>query len=215
MIKTFIQILLFCTFNLALAQQSQLSKSVNELSEYIGSDEFIKLKNHSGDLVASDSLFRKAILICNNDIGDALLTLMFAAVPYREIPIKIPIINCVINYPLVSADEKTFLLKNANLPRYLFIDSPDDEYGDKDKLAHFFGSAFLEYESHFFDLGKLIGYFVEVFEESFKVQSTIDNRDLDVNDYGRLFGKLLKTNDQLLPSNIFLIRSLRFIRVKL
>jgi hypothetical protein len=62
-------------------------------------------------------------------------------------------------------------------------------------------------------LGKLIGYFVEAFEESFKVQSSVDIRDLDVNDYGRLFGNLLQENKDLLPSQIFLIRSIRFLRV--
>ena len=71
-----------------------------------------------------------------------------------------------------------------------FLIHPEIDYGDKDKLAHFFGSAFLSYESTIFDLGKLIGYFVEAFEESFKVQSTVDLRDLDVNEYGRLFGTL-------------------------
>jgi hypothetical protein len=64
-------------------------------------------------------------------------------------------------------------------------------------------------------MGKLIGYFVEAFEESFKVQSSVDLRDLDVNDYGRLFGSLLKENKDLLPSQIFLFRSLRFFRVTL
>ena len=64
-----------------------------------------------------------------------------------------------------------------------------------------------------FDIGKLIGYFVEAFEENFKVQSGVDIRDLDVNEYGRLFGKLLKENKDLLPSQIFLLRSIRFLRV--
>ncbi|MCK7528323.1 MAG: hypothetical protein MZV64_67510 [Ignavibacteriales bacterium] len=54
-------------------------------------------------------------------------------------------------------------------------------------------------------LGKLIGYFVEAFEEDFKVQSAVDLRDLDVNEYGRLFGKLLEENKNLLPSQIIFI----------
>ena len=140
---------------------------------------------------------------------------MLATVPYREVPIQIPLIKSIVSYPLTSADEETFLKKNENLPRYLFFDTPQNDYGDKDKLAHFFGSAFLSYESNIFDLGKLIGYFVEAFEESFKVQSSIDLRDLDVNEYGRLFGTLLKENNKLLPSQIFLLRSLRFFRVSL
>ena len=199
--------------SLLYPQQSEISKTVNYISEYIASDNFIAIRNKSGDLAASDSIFLEAVKYCNGNIGDALVGLMLATVPYKEVPITLPLINSVVYYPLTSADEETFLKKNDNLPRYLFLDSPNNNYGDKDKLAHFFGSAFLSYEPSIFDLGKLIGYFVEAFEESFKVQSSVDLRDLDVNEYGRLFGKLLKGNNDLLPSQIFLFRSIRFLRV--
>lgn len=199
--------------NQIFPQQSDLSKSVNHISAYIASENFIQLKNQIGDVAAADSIFNEAVNCADGDIADALLGLMLATVPYREVPIQIPLIKSIVSYPLTSADEETFLTKNENLPRHLFFDTPQNDYGDKDKLAHFFGSAFLSYESNIFDLGKLIGYFVEAFEESFKVQSSIDLRDLDVNEYGRLFGNLLKENNKLLPSQIFLLRSLRFFRV--
>jgi hypothetical protein len=204
-----ISLLLQNTFS----QQSQLSKTVNHISEYIASEQFIQVRNEIGDVAAADSIFIQATDFTNGNISDALLALMLATVPYREVPIQIPLINSVVNYPLTSTNEETFLKKNDNLPRFIFFDSPQNNYGDQDKLAHFFGSAFLSYESHLFDMGKLIGYFVEAFEENFKVQSNVDVRDLDVNDYGRLFGNLLKENRELLPSQIFLLRSLRFLRV--
>lgn len=207
-------IILFAT-NKLYAQQSDLSKSVNHISEFIASKNFRAIRKVCNDLASTDSIFNEAIKITNGNIADALLALMLATVPYREVPVQIPILNTIVNYPLTSADEETFLKKNENLPRYLFFDTPNNEYGDKDKLAHFFGSAFLSYESNLFDLGKLIGYFVEAFEESFKVQSSVDARDLDVNDYGRLFGTLLKENKKLQPSQIFLLRSLSFFRVQL
>lgn len=195
------------------AQQSRISKIVNHLSEYIASETFISIKVEYGDLAASDSIFVQAINYCKGNTGDALLGLMLATVPYREVPIKLPLINTIVFYPLTSAEEEIFNQKNVNLPKYLFLDTPDNDYGDKDKLAHFFGSAYLSYESHLFDLGKLIGYFIEVFEESFKVQSSADLRDLDVNDYGRLFGEMLKSDKKILPSQIFLFRSLRQFRI--
>ncbi|MDP2365179.1 MAG: hypothetical protein Q8M94_15605 [Ignavibacteria bacterium] len=207
-------LLLLFSFS-SFPQQSNLSKAVNHISEYIASEKFIQLKNQIGDIAAADSIFFEATKVTDGNISEALLALMFATVPYREVPIQIPLIKSIVLYPLTSADEETFLRKNENLPRYLFFDSPQNDYGDKDKLAHFFGSAFLSYESNIFDMGKLIGYFVEAFEESFKVQSNIDLRDLDVNDYGRLFGNLLKENKDLLPSQIFLLRSLRFFRITL
>jgi len=207
-------LLIFISLN-SFSQQSNLSKTVNYISSYIASEHFSNLKNNIGDVAATDSIFSEAMRFTEYDYGDALIALMLATVPYNEVPIQIPILNSTVYYPLTSADEETFLTKNENLPRYLFFDSPQNNYGDKDKLAHFFGSAFLSYESNIFDIGKLIGYFVEAFEESFKVQSSVDLRDLDVNEYGRLFGDLLKENKDLLPSQIFLIRSIRFLRVKI
>ncbi len=203
-----------CT-QFAFSQQSNLSKTVNYISGYIASENFIRLKNEVGDLAATDSIYFAAIKFTEYNYDDALLSLMLATVPYREVPIQIPLLKIIVGYPLVSADEQTFLEKNNNLPAQLFLDSPQDNFGDKDKLAHFFGSAFLSYESNIFDLGKLIGYFVEAFEESFKVQSSIDPRDLDVNYYGRLFGLILKEDKSVRPSQILLFRSLRYLRVTL
>jgi hypothetical protein len=200
-------------YSSTFSQQSKLSKAVNHVSEYIASDHFVNLRHKIGDLSATDSIYAETLSFNRNDYSEALLSLMFATVPYREVPIQIPIIKTLVDYPLISADNETYQKKNKNLPRYLFFDTPNDDYGDKDKLAHFFGSAFLSYESNIFDLGKLIGYFVEAFEESFKVQSGVDVRDLDVNDYGRLFGKILKENKKILPSQIILFRSTRYIRV--
>ena len=211
--KFLILVIALMAFHNTPAQQSQLSKVVNHISEYIALDKSLELKNKIGDVAFTDSIFIEAMICTNGNISDALLGLMLATVPYREVPVQVPLINSSINYPLTSADQETFLKKNENLPRYIFFDTPHNDYGDKDKLAHFFGSAFLSHESNIFDIGKLIGYFVEAFEESFKVQSSVDLRDLDVNEYGRLFGDLLKENKDLLPSQIFLLRSIRFLRV--
>jgi hypothetical protein len=189
-------------------QQSKLSESVNNISEFIASSEFVISKDKFGDLLAVDSIFSEALKLNRNDYSEALLSLTFATVPYNEIPIQIPIIKSIITVPLVSASDSIFNLKNENLPQYIFFDSPINNYGDQDKLAHFFGSAFLSYSSSFFDLGNAIGYFVEVFEESFKVQSSIDERDLITNELGNMFGTLLKKNKNILPSQIIILRTL-------
>ena len=138
-----ISITILFAANKLFAQQSDLSKSVNHISEFIASEKFIEIRNSCNDLASTDSIFNEALKITDGDIADALLALMLATVPYREVPIQIPILGSVVNYPLTSADEETFLKKNENLPRYLFFDTPQNDYGDKDKLAHFFGSAFL------------------------------------------------------------------------
>ena len=200
-------------YSIIFPQQSKLSKAVNLISDFIASEDFIKIKSLSGEFASVDSIFLFALKTNNFDYSEALLSLTFTTVPYREVPIQTPLLKIKLSYPLISADEETFNRKNKNLPRYFFVDSPKDDYGDMDKLAHFFGSAFLSYNSRIFDLGELIGYFVEAFEESFKVQSRIDLRDIDVNYYGRLFGKILKQNKNTLPSQILFIRSLKFFSI--
>ena len=189
-------------------QQSNLSRHVNHISEYISSNDFVILTTHIGDIHAVDSIYYQSVKQSNNDYSEALLALTFATVPYKEVPIQFPILKFILNYPLVSASDSIFHLKNENLPSYFFFDSLKDNYGDKDKLAHFFGSAFLSYSSNYFDLGNAIGYFVEVFEESFKVQSSIDERDLITNKLGNLFGTVLKQNKNILPSQIIILRTL-------
>ena len=192
-------------------QQSTLSKGVNYLSEFIASDYFINLKKTCNDLELTDTLFLRAVKYKNYNYSEALLALTFATVPYKEVPIEFPLIG-VLDYPLVSANDSVFLKKDKNLPKKLFYDTPNDNFGDKDKLAHFFGSAFISYSSNIFDLGDLIGYFVEVFEQSFKVQSSIDTRDLRTNKLGNIFGDILKKDKNVLPSQVMLIKSLSYFR---
>ncbi len=202
--KLFFIAVLFSTI-LLYPQQSKLSKSVNHISEYIASSEFTMLKK---DLSAIDSIYVQAVLQTDFDYSEALLALTFATVPYQEVPIQIPLLKIILDYPLISASDSIFNLKNENLPRYIFFDSPSDNYGDMDKLAHFFGSAYISYSSNIFDLGNPIGYFIEVFEESFKVQSSVDERDLITNKLGNIFGALLRKNKNILPSQIIIFRTL-------
>jgi hypothetical protein len=191
-------------------QQSNLSKAVNYLSFYISSKEFLELRQELGDLSAVDSIYMTALKFKESNYSESLLVLSATTLPYRKVPIVVPLIKSIWNYPLVSADDSIYNLKNKNLPTRFFYDTPSNEYGDKDKLAHFFGFAFLEYSTLFFDFGNLIGYFTEAFEEDFKVQSSIDYRDLEVNFLGKCFGKLLKDDKSILPSQILVMRTLYY-----
>ena len=168
-------------------QQSNLSKGVNYLSEFIASDYFLELKNENPDLVLVDSIYKRAIQFYNDDYEEALLALTFTTIPYRRVPIVIPLIKSRLYYPLISANDSISNLKNQNLPRRLFYDTPESDYGDKDKLAHFFGNAFIGYAENILNLADVFGYFVEAFEEDFKAQTEVDFRDVDVNWYGVTF----------------------------
>ena len=57
-----------------------------------------------------------------------------------------------LDIPLPSVTDSIFALKRKNLPKNLFYDTPNTEMGDKDKLPHFFGTAFLSYEISIFNI---------------------------------------------------------------
>jgi hypothetical protein len=196
-------------------QQSDLSKGVNYLSDFLASDYFLELKKNNTDLALVDSVYIRAVEFYEKDYEEALLALTFTTIPYRRVPFVMPLIKTRIYYPLISANDSISNLKNRNLPSRLFYDSPDNDYGDKDKLAHFFGNAFIGYAENILNLADVFGYFVEAFEEDFKAQSEVDFRDVDVNWYGVLFGDMLETNKKILPSQLMTIRSLRYILITL
>jgi hypothetical protein len=196
-------------------QQSCISKGVNNISAYIASYDFGEISPRNSDIALTDSIFLFAKQLYNDNISEALLALTFAAVPYRYVPVRVPLLNLMIHYPLISAEENIFNLKNRQLPSKLFFDTPSGDYGDKDKLAHFFGSAYLAYLSLIFDFAPVIGYFVEVFEEKFQVQSSVDLRDMEANRLGILFGKMLKKNYKTLPSDILILNTLLHLRIQI
>ena len=203
----------FLLTNLIFPQQSNLSKGVNYLSAFIASDYFIELKEECNDLTLVDSIYTRALEFYDNDYQETLLALTFATIPQKRIPLVIPLIKARIYFPLIAASDSISSLKNRHLPGKLFYDSPNDGSGDKDKLAHFFGNGFIGYSEIILDLADVFGYFVETVEEDFKVDSKIDYRDMDVNWYGVLFGNMLEINKKILPSQVMIIRSLRYFTI--
>lgn len=200
---------------LSFAQVTKLGTAVDYLSRYLASKKFQLLKEKVNDFVLVDSIYTEALNYSDGDISDALFSLTFALVPYDHVPIASPNIGLRINIPLPHSVDSIFQLKNKNLPGNLFFDSPKNEFGDKDKLAHFFGSAYLAYSSSWFDITEIIGIFVEDFEERFYVQSKIDLRDIRADNLGNIFGKALKKNNKLLPSQVLAAYHLTFFRYNL
>jgi hypothetical protein len=114
--------------------------------------------------------------------------------------LRLPLVPFTVTVHLPSVNSPLFESKTKNLPSKFFYDTPKDNFGDKDKLPHFFGTAFIEYNFSFFNISKFLGIFVEKFEETFYVQGAMDKRDLYVNRLGARFGKGLRNNGSLLPS---------------
>jgi hypothetical protein len=207
-----ISIPVFLAGTCSFPQQSRLSKAVDYISGFIASDYFKQLKKTNNDLALADTIYLRMLKYENYDYLNALFELTFAVIPYNKVHVRIPFINSIVIYRLPCAPDSIYRKKNNNLPKRFFFDTPTDNYGDKDKLAHFFGSAYISYSQNIFDLGDLIGYFVEVFEQNFEVQDAIDQRDLQTNTLGNIFGEMLTKDKNILPSQVMIIRSLLFLR---
>jgi hypothetical protein len=203
-------IFLIILFPFLLKPQVQhLFYAVDSISKQIA----YRQLDEATDLFAVDSIYLHARGLIHGNLSETFLSLTFAAVPYNKVPIRLPLIHVIVTFPLISSVDSIFRLKNKMLPSRLFFDTPPE--GDKDKNAHFFGSAFIAYSSNIFDLGDVIGYFVEVFEASFEVQNQIDPRDMEANTLGQTFGRILKKHKDVLPSQVLILKTLYHIRMNL
>lgn len=209
-VKIFIFLLLFNIANPILSQNqnNSLEDGIKYLSEYIASEEFSDLSKMNNDSELIDTLYLKSKFYFNNNVSESLLALTFAALPFREMPIRLPILNLKIPLKLPTVNEKLFIEKKNNLPGKIFFDSPPSGLQDKDKIAHFFGNAFLSYNISFIKLSKFLSIMVEIFESDFKVSGGVDYRDIQANTLGELFGYLLNKNIEILPSEILRIYNL-------
>jgi hypothetical protein len=176
------------------------------LSNIIANEKFSSLQYT--DLQQVDSLYFTAVQFYNGDISEALLALTFSTLPFNKMPIKLPVINLRIPLRLPSVNDDLFLTKKLYLPGKVFFDSRSKGGQDKDKVAHFFGNAFLAYNISFINASKFLGLFVEMFESAFKVSGGIDLRDLQTNNLGEYFGKSISKNPNLKPSDFFNVYSL-------
>jgi hypothetical protein len=73
--------------------------------------------------------------------------------------------------------------------------------GDRDKLQHFFGSAFLSYSFESSGSAERVGDAIELGEESFVVGGVSDERDGRANHHGQMFGLTLLRDEDVRPSD--------------
>ncbi len=202
--------LLFCQVNFA-KDKKKLSDAVYYLSNYIASAEFRTLSQDKNDISKIDILYKEALRYNKYDYSEALLSLTFATLPFNKMKLHIPLLNFIIVLHLPAPNDQLFNKKLKQTPRYLFFDSQTNKNGDIDKVAHFFGNAFLSYNISWIHLSEFLGLFVESFESSFKVAGSFDKRDLFVNKLGNEFGIALNENHNLLPSQFLIIYNLLFL----
>ncbi|PID59309.1 MAG: hypothetical protein CR986_06795 [Ignavibacteriae bacterium] len=195
------------TVKITYAQKPTFEDGVIYLSKIIAKQ---KLPQDLSDLEQVDYLYSVAIKFYQDDISEALLALTFATLPFDKMGVTIPLLNQKIYLKLPAVKERLFKEKVKHSPGLVYFDSDSIGNQDKDKVAHFFGNAFLAYNISFFNLSKFMGLFVEHFEATFKISGAVDFKDIITNHLGELFGKSLRENPNLKPSQFFKVYSLFF-----
>ena len=177
-----------------------LFKNISDLKYYIRGDKFSEYKLQNGDLEAVDEIYRTALHLTRGNTGIALLICTFATLDHYTLGIKIPIFNIYI--PLTDETKEEYKQRVNNLPTQIYTNSPKTQSGDRDKLQHFFGSAFLVYVLESQTPANTYSEFIEKFEERYIKNGNYDLRDLIANEDGQRFGLQLSKNQNTLPSDI-------------
>jgi hypothetical protein len=169
-----------------------------ELKSFIRNSTFKNIRTKFGDLKSVDAVFIRAMKLTNNNTAISLLISALGCFDHRVIGLKIPLF--ALFFPLTNESEEDFKLRVNNLPRHFYSDSPKGRYGDRDKLQHFFGSAFLAFMFESNESAEGVSEFIEVGEDAIIVDGTYDERDIRANRQGQRFGSALIKNNFVLPS---------------
>ena len=165
---------------------------------FIREGAFARMEHFRGDLAAMDSIFSLALVVNDFNVGDALLSATTGCFDHKTIYVKLPFFNMPV--PLTFESDSDFQTRYNHLPAHLFTDTPPE--GDRDKLQHFFGSAFIAWTTHSHSLATAIGDAIEILEPPLIVGGDNDPRDKRANRSGAAFALLLQTYPALPPSAV-------------
>jgi hypothetical protein len=170
------------------------------LRQYILDQRFQILRKKYSDMRAVDAIYLRSLKIADYNIARALFLSFMAVLEHRKIEVKIPMIS-TLKIPLTFENDSIFAVRIKHLPSHIYSDSPMIPAGDRDKLQHFFGSAYLSYISESPEFTRMAGNLIEWGESVFIVDGENDPRDKHANRQGENFGQDLLIEMTLLPSD--------------
>jgi len=124
----------------------QLVIDTKEIRSYVRDARYKELTKRCGDLRAVDAIYIRSLKIAGYSIGRALLLSMMAVLEHQNLHVRIPIVSSI-KLPLTLEEDSLFLQRIRHLPGRVYADSPTNGEMDKDKLQHFFASAYIAYFS--------------------------------------------------------------------
>jgi hypothetical protein len=184
----------------------KVTQDTYRLKEYMCGEDFAAIRADNGDRAAVDAIYARALDLSWGNTGEALLLSMVATMDHRRVEITLPVVGLVIPIPLTGEFEDEFSERVKALPTLLYDDSPRSVGGDRDKLQHFFGSAFLVVATESEGGADELGQFVERGESRYVEGETVDQRDIRANQQGQRFGRAVLSGNEAKPSEF--LRSL-------
>lgn len=169
------------------------------LKRYLRDERFYELRKYYDDTLAVDAIFDRAMMIADEDVKEALLISTFAVMDHRQLGLRIPIIGSIY-FPLTTESDSLFRIRRTHLPKRLLNDK--FKSSDKDKLQHFFGSAYVAYLFNSNIVAQWFGDLFEIGEDKFVLGGRTDVRDQLANKKGREFGLRLLRDARTLPSDV-------------
>ena len=171
------------------------------LKHYIRDPRFLELRRQCNDTMAVDAIFGRALEIADGSMSDALLIATLATFDHFRLGIRIPLIG-TLYLPLTTESALAYNQRYIHLPRRVLPDSVGRRRSDRDKLQHFFGSAFMTYVFDSRSVARAFGDFVEWGEPLFIVGGDFDDRDKFANRLGQEFGMRLLDGEDVWPSDV-------------
>jgi len=173
-------------------------EQIHRLRGYIASASFSPDSMRVSQRARIDSIFFAALRISEGSTLAALRIATFATIPYYTFPAMIPVVRWVIWIPVTTETREEYEQRFNNLPTgFLSDSSPGD---DRDKLPHFFGSAFITCLTRNPVCAEMTGRTIEWLELVFKLEGSMDPRDIEVNARGAEFGMSLMQGRKTPPS---------------
>jgi hypothetical protein len=181
-------IFLKCLFSKGIAEGVALRSYLRSAAW----DEF--RKNHS-ERESFDEIMKDADELCSGNRTPAILASSIATLDHKIIPFKL-FFGVMLPLPLTLESQDDFDTRVSKLPEHIY----DPKISDRDKLQHFFFSAYFIRTLKMNWLVGLLGDAVEIGENLFIIGGADDPRDRHANKDGRNFGGNCDTDLLQLPS---------------
>jgi len=152
-----------------------------DMRDFIASPEFGIFDSTKSPEDVFDEIYFTAVTYAHGDPSTTLLAAAFGVIEHEYLPISF--FGSELRVPLTSENHARFVQRWSHLPSHLYHTQEDD----RDKLQHFFASAWLKEALGMDWLARLAGKLVEVGENLFLVGGFEDPRDLHANHDGIRF----------------------------